>query len=123
MLEQIENLPDGVIGFRATGKVDASDYETVMDPAVDAVIADGGTVNCVYVMGEGFEGYTLGGAWQDMLLEGKPHHVWGRAALVTDDHAMASIVHGLAFLFPGQLKVFPLAQEQDAVAWAAGADS
>ena len=39
MIEILEDLPAGVIGFRAVGAVAASDYETVLDPAIDAAVA------------------------------------------------------------------------------------
>jgi hypothetical protein len=37
MLTTIENLPEGVIGFEATGELHASDYRDVLMPAVLAV--------------------------------------------------------------------------------------
>ena len=40
MIEQLPDLPENVIGFRAVGTVDASDYEAVIGPAIDATIAN-----------------------------------------------------------------------------------
>ena len=119
MIETLQDLPDGVIGFRAVGAVEASDYETVLDPAIDEAIADGRKVNLVFVLGEEFERYSLGAVWQDALLEGKPGGVWGRIALVTDHQLIGEIIHGIAFLFPCELKIFAVASLDDAVAWAA----
>ena len=96
-----------------------SDYETVLDPALDEAIAAHEKVNLVFVLGEEFERYSLGAMWQDALLEGKPDDVWGRIALVTDHALIGEIIHGLAFLFPCELKIFPVASLDDAVAWAA----
>lgn len=38
MIRLIDQLPDNVIGFEAVGEVRASDYDTVLDPAVDAAL-------------------------------------------------------------------------------------
>jgi hypothetical protein len=118
MIEQLNDLPDSVIGFRAVGAVEASDYQSVVDPAIDATIAAGHKVNLVFVLGEEFERYSLGAMWQDALLEGKPERTWGRIALVTDHSIVGEIIHGIAFLLPGDLKIFAVAAEADAVQWA-----
>jgi len=39
MLQRIET-PDGVLAFRAVGTIEKSDYDTVLEPAVEAMIAD-----------------------------------------------------------------------------------
>ena len=118
MIEQLHELPEGVIGFRAIGTVEASDYESTIDPVIDATIAEGRKVNLVFVLGEEFERYSMGAMWQDALLEGKPDRSWGRIALVTDHAIIGEIIHGIAFLFPFDLKIFAVAAQADAVRWA-----
>ncbi|WP_137843023.1 STAS/SEC14 domain-containing protein [Microbacterium sp. 2FI] len=121
MIESLHGLPDGVLGFRAIGAVEASDYESSLDPAIDAAIEAGDKVNLVFVLGEEFERYTLGALWQDAQLEGKPPRVWGRIALVTDHTVIGEIVHGIAFLFPCEVRIFAVSALDDAIAWAAEA--
>ena len=118
MIEQLQNLPDSVIGFRAVGTVEAADYESVIDPAIDATIAQGRKVNLVFVLGDEFERYSMGAMWQDALLEGKPERSWGRIALVTDHAVIGEIIHGIAFLFPCDLRIFATAALSEAVQWA-----
>ena len=118
MIEQLHELPEGVMGFRAIGTVEASDYESTIDPVIDATIAEGRKVNLVFVLGEEFERYSMGAMWQDALLEGKPDRSWGRIALVTDHTIIGEIIHGIAFLFPCDLKIFAVAAQADAVQWA-----
>jgi hypothetical protein len=118
MIEQLHDLPDGVIGFRAVDTVEASDYQDVVDPAIDAVIADGRKVNLIFVLGDEFERYSLGAMWQDALLEGKPERSWGRIALVTDHALIGEIIHGIAFLFPCDLRIFAVDALADAAQWA-----
>jgi hypothetical protein len=117
MIEPLPDLPPGVLGFRAVGTVDASDYRTVLNPAVDAVIATGQKVNLVIVLGEEFSRYSLSALWQDALLEGKPEGSWGRVALVTHRRILGDIVQGLAGMLPGDFRRFPLTELDDAIAW------
>ncbi|MGO4343759.1 STAS/SEC14 domain-containing protein [Pedococcus sp. 2YAF34] len=116
----IPDLPTGTLGFQASGVITAEDYRTVFDPAIAAAAAEHATVNLVYVLGDDFDRYSLGAMWQDVMLEGMPHETWGRVALVTDHSGLAEAIHLLAFLFPGELKIFALAKQSDAIAWATG---
>jgi hypothetical protein len=119
-IEVIDGTPKGVLGFRGVGTVTADDYRAVLDPAIARVVAEEGTLNVVYVLGDDFEHYSLGAMWQDAKLEGVPHRAWGRMALVTGHSGVAELVHLFAFAFPGEVRIFPLNGESDALAWASG---
>lgn len=121
MIEPLENLPTGVIGFRAVGTVEPDDYKQVLDPAIDAA-ADGG-VRLVYVIGDDFDRYSLGALWQDTKL-GATHGLktWKRVAFVTNHDWLAHAVKIFAPISPGEVKVFGLEQQDAAVAWAAADD-
>src|SRR4051812_14839224 len=119
MIEPLPDVPDGVLGFRAVGTVEAADYRTVLDPAIDAMIAKGEKVNLVYVLGDEFGKYSLSALWQDVLLEGKEERIWGRVALVTNHKIIGEIVQGLAFLLPADFRLFSLPALPEAMTWAA----
>ncbi|MFD1813187.1 STAS/SEC14 domain-containing protein [Rhodococcus gannanensis] len=119
-IEKIDGLPAGTLGFRALGMVTSDDYRTVLDPAIEAAVSAHDRVNLVYVLGDGFDRYSLGAMWQDTRMIGVPRDVWGRLALVTDHTGLGEAVHLFAFLFPGELQVFATAREAEAVEWIAG---
>ncbi|MFC9790683.1 STAS/SEC14 domain-containing protein [Rhodococcus sp. NPDC127528] len=119
MIEAMENLPDGVLGFRASGTVTARDYREVLDPAIDAKIAQHEKVNLVYVLGEDLSGYSAGALWQDAELDTRPRRSWGRIALVTDHEWIGKAVHLISFVFPCEVRSFALADESAALEWAA----
>lgn len=58
MIKELSDLPPGVIGFEASGKLRAEDYHDVVPPAVERATA-AGTVRCVIVI-DSFEGLTPG---------------------------------------------------------------
>ena len=58
MLNPIADLPSGVIGFEASGKIEAEDYRDVLLPAIQKAAADG-EVRIVMVLPE-FEGLSGG---------------------------------------------------------------
>ena len=119
MLEPLEGLPAGVIGFRAVGTIEASDYREVLDPAIDAAVDGPGSVNLVVVMGDEFDHLSFGAMFEDAKLIHLPHDAWGRAAFVTNHDVLGGIATAFGGLVPGEFRVFPLEKQGDAVAWVA----
>ena len=121
MIEPIENLPAGVIGFRARGTLEASDYRDQLVPAIERALHEHGKVNIVAVLGDDFDHLSLGATWEDAKLVGLPLSSWGRAAVVTDHHLLADMATVFGGLVPGGFRVFPLAEERAAIDWVAEA--
>lgn len=117
MIELLDDLPAGVIGFRAVGTVTATDYRDELDPAIDEALATTGKLDFVIVLGDEFDHYSLGAMVEDAKLIGRPLSRWDRAALVTDRDVLIGIAVAFGGLVPGQFKAFPLAQLDDAIAW------
>jgi hypothetical protein len=68
MLELISDLPDDVVGIRASGQVTAEDYESVLVPAIAARLARRDRVRVLYYLGPDFTGFTSGAVWDDIKL-------------------------------------------------------
>jgi hypothetical protein len=118
MLRPISDLPDGVLGFEATGEIQASDYRDVLMPAVRDVWEGGDEVRVVLVF-ERWEGMSSGAAWEDLKVGMKNLTKWKRIALVTDLDWMITVVSLFGWMTPGELKRFPVAERDQAITWAA----
>ena len=117
MISVIDDLGDGVIGFEATGRVTAEDYESVLMPAVEGALDAGAKARLLLVFGAEFEGYEADAALDDMKMGA---HTWGdfeRVAFVTDHTTYRGFVKTLGFLMPGQVKVYELSQLDEARTW------
>jgi hypothetical protein len=118
MLESINDLPDGVIGFRAVGELHSDDYRDVLLPAVQQVLDKGEKVRIVLEFPT-FDGMSAGATWQDLKL-GVTHLTrWKKIALVTDVEWMTHVTHLFGWMTPGEVKHFSLAERDAAIAWAA----
>ncbi len=118
MLERLES-PESVVAFRAIGKVDKTDYDKVLEPALQQMLTDRGEVRFVYVLGDQFEGYTASAGWEDAKLGMGHLHNWKRCAVVTSHDWVKHLVGMFSWMMPGDVKVFEASQEQEAIAWAA----
>ena len=119
MIRLLEGLPENVVGVEASGKVTDEDYERVLIPAVRERIGATGKVRFLYVLGEDFDGWTLGGMWEDAKLGGSEVKSWEKVAIVTDKDWLRHMVKAFAWMLPGEVRVFELSARDDATAWAA----
>jgi SpoIIAA-like len=120
MLRLIEDLPEGVVGVEADGKVTSEDYERVLLPAVETARAKGdGRVRLLYVLGHELPDYTAGAAWEDAKLGLGHLRSWERIAIVGDADWLRRAVGGLGWLMPGEIRVFGLEQLDSAREWVA----
>lgn len=118
MIEPLEDLPEGVIGFEAVGEIHASDYKEVLRPALERAAAAEG-IRLVYVLGDRFEGYSSGASWQDSKLAFEHHKRWKRMALVSDVDWVRHLAAVFGWMIPGEFEHFPLGERATAVEWAA----
>jgi len=118
MIKELADLPPGVIGFEVGGTIHTDDYRDVVLPAVQRAAA-AGEIRFVIVIPE-FHGMTGGAVWEDVKVGFEHYRAWKRIAVVTDIDWMRNVTGLFGWMTPGQVKVFPLAQRDEAIAWAAG---
>jgi hypothetical protein len=119
VIKKIQGAPDGVIAFKAVGKVESCDYKDTLEPAVEQAIKTQGKIRLVYELGEDFDSYSAGAAWEDLKLGGGDLSAWERCAVVTDHALIRDAVRAFGVFMPGSVKVFPVAELNQAMAWAA----
>jgi len=71
---------------------------------------------------ERFEGLSGGALWQDIKMGVSDLTRWERIALVTDIDWLVRLTVLFGWMTPGELRHFPLAEREAAIAWAAARD-
>ena len=82
--------------------------------------AAAGRIRLVYVLGDRFDGYSAGAAWQDTKLGFEHLRAWDRIAVVSDLAWAEHLVSLFGWMVPGDVRSFALAERQQAIEWAAG---
>ena len=94
-------MPPGTLGFRATGEITREDYADVLVSELHSAL------------------------WTDSKLgfdlAVRHHDQWERSAIVTDIAWMAQATKLFAWMIPGEARVFPRTELDQAKAWVAGA--
>ena len=122
MIEQLTDLPSGILGFRASGKITSDEYRQMIQP-IYAALERGEKLNIYFELADDFSGLDLGALWQDVRAAGsvglKHRSSWQRMALVTDKDWVRHGASAFGWLAPGELRLFSLGERDAARAWVA----
>jgi hypothetical protein len=120
VIERVADLPAGVLGFRATGKLTGDEYREMMKPIYDT-LGRGEKLNIYFELPGDFDGLDLGAMWEDMKAAGsvglKHRSSWQKMALVTDKDWIRHAVAAVGWLAPGELRLFGPEETAAARAW------
>jgi hypothetical protein len=123
MVERLAGMPPGTIGFRAGGEIAREDYDKVLVPELRRALERGAGLRTLYVI-EDLDEIEPGALWADAKLGFnlgiRNHEAWVRSAIVTDVEWVARATKLFAWMIPGEARVFPLAELDQAKAWVAG---
>jgi len=119
MIELLPNLPSEVVGFIASGRVTANDYESVVFPAIESKLEEHGKVRILYHIGPKFSGFTAGAMWDDAKVGLAHLRAWEKIAIVTDVDWIRGAVGIFRFLIPCPVKMFSNSEFAEAKDWIA----
>lgn len=122
MIDVLTDMPDGVAGIRVSGRVSGEDFRGVEATLKQAV--GSGDIRIVEVIDSDYAGFGPGGLAADLKLGLgtllRHYADFTRLAVVTDKEWVIHTLHALAWMVPGEVRLFGMADLDDAKNWAAG---
>jgi hypothetical protein len=119
MIEQLSTFPNNVLAFVGRGQVTRADYDAVLVPAVEKVLARHNRVRLYYEIATDFTGIDPGAMWEDFKVGIEHLTRWERIAVVTDVEWIRHTIRLFGFLMPGTVKLFPTSEAARARSWIA----
>ena len=117
MIEQIPTVPANTAGFRAIGDVNADDYDRVVIPGIEALLARQDHINFLLVLDTTLSDFTIGAIARDLGVGLKHFSKWRKMAIVTDSKAIEIITNAFSYVTPGEAKGFPHHKLDEAILW------
>jgi len=117
MIELLKGFADNVVAVCGKGRITKNDYDTVLVPAVDKALKAHEKVRLYYEIGRDFGGFDPAAAWEDFKVGMEHLTRWQRVAVVTDVEWIKHTMQIFSFIMPGEMRVFPVAEAQQARAW------
>ena len=120
MIEVLPDMPQGVTGIRVSGRLRGEDLRE-FKPAMEKLV-NTEEIRIVEVIASDYEGFGPGGLVEDLKLGlgalFQHHSAFKRIAVVTDKEWAVHTLHALAWMVPGELRVFGLDELERAKKWA-----
>jgi SpoIIAA-like len=121
MVERIEEMPAGTIGFKVVSDLTWDDYREQVEPVL-AEAAEKGDVRLLFRVDadSGMEaGAVLANAKTGLKLGLGHMKAWKRTAIVTDVDWIGKAIKAFGFMAPGEMRVFDLGELGAAKVWVA----
>lgn len=116
MIEQIKNLPENMVGFRASGEVTKDDFD-IVHKKVGQLVDKTGKLNYMLFLDTPPSEFTIGAWWEDALLGVKNITKWNRAAIISDSETVDKFTAVFSKVMPGEFKVFQKNDLERAIDW------
>jgi SpoIIAA-like len=122
MIERLDDVPAGVIGIRASGKLTKDDYVTGLEPALKEA-TDSVEARVLFVLPD-FDGLEPG-AWVEdvktgLKAETQNRSAWKKLAFVSGVEWVSKSMRLFTWAMPGELRVFEMDELDAAKDWVAG---
>ncbi|SKC58175.1 SpoIIAA family protein [Ohtaekwangia koreensis] len=120
MIQQITEIPNTMVAFRAVDEVTEADFKNTVLPAVRELVKRTGKLNYLLVVDTPLKNFTIGAWWQDALLGLKELTHWNRVAILTDSDGINSFTDAFGIMIPGEFRGYKQDQLSEAIDWVAG---
>jgi hypothetical protein len=112
MVERVDGLSPGVLGFRLSQRLTRDEYQDELMRPIYAALERGEQLNLYFEFADDFSGLDAG-----------DRSAWGRVALATDKDWIRHGVSAFGWLGPGELRVFTPEEQSAARSWVAGSSA
>jgi len=117
MITQINDASINTVAFKASGQIDAVDFERVVVPAVKELVVRTGEINCLLYLDANMGHFSAGDWLENTLAECEASAKWNRVAIVTDSTNTINFTQGLSYIIPGEFQIFEKESYSEALLW------
>ena len=116
MMTLMPRSHDNIVGIHVSGKLHDADYKDIL-PKLEGLFEEHGNLRVLFYADDGFEGWDLTAAWDDTAFGFGHMSQFDRLALVGAPSWVEWCVKLSAFLFKGEVRLFPADEVEGAWEW------
>ncbi|MDX8397096.1 MAG: STAS/SEC14 domain-containing protein [Mariprofundaceae bacterium] len=117
MIEVMPETEKNILVVKATAKLTAQDYETVLIPHLEKILEEYGTIKVVLYLSPDFQGWELGAAWDDAKFGVQHRKLVDKIAVVGAKKWLEWITKAGAFFLSGEIKAYKECELLSAIEW------
>ena len=120
MIEFTSESHDHIVIAKASGKITVADYQNIIIPKLDSIIAKYGKTSALFEIDNDFSGWELQAAFIDFKYALNHRKDFARLALVNPPHYISCLTRMSCFLVTAEIKVFTANERDQALEWING---
>lgn len=120
MISQFKNIPNTMVGFRASQEVTKDDFDQVVLPAVAELVQRTDELNYMLVLDTPLKNFTIGAWIKDAMLGLNNLSKWNRVAIVSDSESLNTFTNMFSKVVPGEFRGYTPDELENAVDWVSG---
>lgn len=117
MLQLINDLPDFVVGVKASGEVSKEDLETVLIPAIDRQVEQYDAIYYLLVLETDVQNWDFGAWISDAKVGLKYLTKWKKIAVVTGQEGVQKFTDVFSAVVPGKARGYTPDELETAKTW------
>jgi len=117
MLQLINDLPDFVVGVKASGEVSKEDLETVLVPAIDRQAEQYDAIYYLLLLETDVKNWDFGAWISDAKIGLKHLTKWKKIAVVTEQESVQHFTDIFSKLVPGEARGYTPEELETAKSW------
>lgn len=117
MVEVLEEFPEHVAAFRATGRVTGKDYDEVINPVVANIYRKNEKISFLYLIDTPLTNFSMGAWLKDAVLGFVYFTEWKRIAIVSDNCGAKRFTNFFGHFVPGKYRGYILNDYDEAKIW------
>lgn len=121
MLMKLEQSSANVLGFLASGRLTDNDYKNFLIPEVKQALDQPGEIRLLFML-DGFRGWDIQAAWDDLIFGMEINRRVERIALVGDQEWEKWVARLVKAFTHGEVRYFDLKEHQQAWVWVQAAE-
>jgi hypothetical protein len=122
MVELIDDMPPGTLGFRVSGRLTRQGYAEVLIPPLRQAVEAGERLRVLYAIGPELH-MEPAAVWEDIKVDlelGIRHRdAWERIAVLTDLEWLWRSFQLFSWMVPGEMRLFRESELEQAKSWLA----
>ncbi|MFC7524300.1 STAS/SEC14 domain-containing protein [Parapedobacter sp. GCM10030251] len=117
MVSLMNDFPDHVVAYRASGKIKKDEYERVVMTRVNEVADRYGKINFIVLLETDMQNYSLTAFIDYIKISFKHFSKWNRMAIVSDQRWLRKAYEGLSPLVHGEIRCYEVSDFEVAKTW------
>jgi len=118
MIEQLIDIPNTLVAFRATNDVTKDDFDHVVFPAVAELGKRTDKLNYLLVLETPLQNIHFGDWMEGVLTKLNSFNAWNRAAIISDTEGIEKYNERYGKIMTGEFKGFSQDEYKEAIQWA-----